>query len=449
MCYNYLHLIMQQILPEELKKLAAACAFPLYAVGGAVRDYLAGLTPDRRDWDICAPVRADVMAAAAKDAGWELTAEYGATGSLKLRCGGTECEFTSFRTDEYAGMSGHAPLHVEFTADICADARRRDFTCNAVYYDICAGQFIDPLGGAADIAARRLVPCAPAQILFSADALRILRMCRFCGELGFLPSPQTEEGAAACAAGLKSISPTLIWREVCGMLRSYRKYSIPGAPGRALRLAARCGALNVLFPALSASGEEGVERAICAVERCECILVEGAEDYPFGSGGARTACSRAFLADDGLAAKLACLVYGAGEEGVAGLRVFSPSARALGACLRAVSAVRSFPAEGCAGERVKHLASPEGVSGDALLLARCADGRVFDGMADTIAYMRSRGVPFSARDLALRGDGLIAVGVPPRRVGEALRYLFERCVARPELNNAPALAALARKFIVK
>ena len=45
---------MYEILTDNLKKLAKACPFPLYAVGGRVRDYIAGFTPDETDTDLCA-----------------------------------------------------------------------------------------------------------------------------------------------------------------------------------------------------------------------------------------------------------------------------------------------------------------------------------------------------------------------------------------------------------
>lgn len=147
-----------------------------------MRDYIAGLVPAVRDWDICAPAPFSRVLECAQSLGFTLTAQYAATGSLKLTFGGVGYEFTSFRTDTYSGC-GHAPEKVVFTDDICADARRRDFTCNAVYYDICAGQFVDSLGGIEHIRARKLVPCAPAVKLFSEDARRILRLARFAGNL--------------------------------------------------------------------------------------------------------------------------------------------------------------------------------------------------------------------------------------------------------------------------
>ena len=49
---------MQLNVPEKLMRLARRAPFPLYVVGGAVRDALAGL-PCSQDWDLCAPADAD------------------------------------------------------------------------------------------------------------------------------------------------------------------------------------------------------------------------------------------------------------------------------------------------------------------------------------------------------------------------------------------------------
>ena len=54
---------MREILPLKLTELAETCPYPLYAVGGSVRDYLAGLKSDRADIDICAPASAADFAA--------------------------------------------------------------------------------------------------------------------------------------------------------------------------------------------------------------------------------------------------------------------------------------------------------------------------------------------------------------------------------------------------
>ena len=92
---------MREILPEGLKRLADICPFPLYVVGGTCREYLAGLQPVRRDYDICAPALPEKFAAIAAECGFSVCSVYKNTGTVKLRLGCDEYEFASFRSDRY------------------------------------------------------------------------------------------------------------------------------------------------------------------------------------------------------------------------------------------------------------------------------------------------------------------------------------------------------------
>ena len=125
---------MKLNLPEQLTALAQKAPFPVYVVGGAVRDALAGL-PATNDVDICAPADAEAFSALAKSCGLGVNGIYRNTGTVNLSAGDAKIEFTSFRSDMYRG-DGHAPARVTFTSDMHTDASRRDFCCNAVYYDI-------------------------------------------------------------------------------------------------------------------------------------------------------------------------------------------------------------------------------------------------------------------------------------------------------------------------
>ena len=64
---------MRELLPESLFPLAEKLKAPLYVVGGFVRDFLAGLSREKPDFDICSPASADPWSTA--DGGLELTTE--------------------------------------------------------------------------------------------------------------------------------------------------------------------------------------------------------------------------------------------------------------------------------------------------------------------------------------------------------------------------------------
>ncbi|MDE7076639.1 MAG: hypothetical protein K2O62_04890, partial [Clostridia bacterium] len=191
---------MINVLPEKLISLASALEKPLYAVGGACRDFLAGLTPrGKRDWDTCSPESAEEVAAAAVKLGFAVTAVYKNTGTVRLSCEEEDYEFTTFRTDKYV-RGVHSPAEVFFTEDIGLDARRRDFKCNAVYYDIRARKFADPLGGIAEIRSRTVSTVADANKVFGEDGLRLMRLCRIAAQTGFTPTEECIKGAAANGA---------------------------------------------------------------------------------------------------------------------------------------------------------------------------------------------------------------------------------------------------------
>lgn len=153
---------MRKILPEKLIKFAEELPYPLYVVGGRARDFAAGLASATSDTDVCAPADCGDFAIRASNAGFGLKAEYKNTGTVKFACGDEEFEFACFRSDKYVRGS-HRPAETYLTDDITLDARRRDFKCNAVYYDIAAGKFVDPLGGLKDIENKRISTVAPAK----------------------------------------------------------------------------------------------------------------------------------------------------------------------------------------------------------------------------------------------------------------------------------------------
>ena len=171
---------MQPNISEKLRALAERAPFPLYIVGGAVRDALANL-PSSQDWDICAPVSAERFSALAEECGLIVNGAYKNTGTVNLTDGKVKMEFTSFRTDRYR-RGEHAPASIEFTTDIRTDALRRDFKCNAVYYDIRTGEIVDPLGGVKDIESRTISATRDADEVFSEDGLRLMRLARLAAQ---------------------------------------------------------------------------------------------------------------------------------------------------------------------------------------------------------------------------------------------------------------------------
>jgi putative nucleotidyltransferase with HDIG domain len=104
-----------------------------------------------------------------------------------------------------------------------ADLRGRDVTIDALAVTVGAlvrgsATVVDPTGGLADLAGRRLRACGATA--FADDAVRVLRLLRLAAELGFAIEPETERWARAAVPGLAGVSAerirdelTRIWRE--------------------------------------------------------------------------------------------------------------------------------------------------------------------------------------------------------------------------------------------
>jgi poly(A) polymerase len=124
-------------------------------------------------------------------------------------------EVTTLRIDVET-FGRHA--QVTFTDDWAADARRRDFTMNALYCD-GAGTVYDPVGGFPDIIERRVRFVGEAEERIREDFLRILRFFRFQARYGH--GDPDADGLAACVAlqeGLERLSAERVRQEMLKLL---------------------------------------------------------------------------------------------------------------------------------------------------------------------------------------------------------------------------------------
>lgn len=244
---------MREILPKNLPILAENCPAPLYVVGGSVRDYLAKLTPRShfRDWDICSPLPADAFVDIAVKSGFHVKSVYRNTGTVKLKDQeGVDYEYSCFRSDKYV-RGVHVPVEICFTDDITLDARRRDFTANAIYYDIVNARYVDPLGGIPAVQEKRLSTVAPAKKVFGEDGLRLMRLCRQAAQLGFTPDHECLVGAQENAALILDIVPERIYTELCAILTADTKYGVTSGQYIGLRLLDETGVLQKILPELA------------------------------------------------------------------------------------------------------------------------------------------------------------------------------------------------------
>ena len=147
-------------------------------VGGAVRDLALGLAPG--DFDLATTASPREATRRATGAGFRVVPTGLAHGTVTLIMDGRTIETTTLREDvETDGR--HAK--VVFGQDFLADARRRDFTINALSLD-ADGRIHDPLGGLDDLAAGRVRFIGDADQRIREDYLRILRFFRFSARFG-------------------------------------------------------------------------------------------------------------------------------------------------------------------------------------------------------------------------------------------------------------------------
>lgn len=242
------------LIPSALKALAKNCP-SLYVVGGSTRDFLCGYaekTSDFKDWDICAPLPAEVFGAVAAQNGFTIRSVFKNTGTVKLTdCDGIAYEFTSFRSDKYV-RGEHRPSEVYFTQELSVDALRRDFTCNAIYYNVQAEKFFDPTDGIKDIKNRRMRTVREGNRVFGEDGLRLLRFARQCGQLAFVPEKESLLAAKANASLIRDIFPERIFAEMQLCLTADKKYGVKGGQYAALKILTEIGITEQIFPELAA-----------------------------------------------------------------------------------------------------------------------------------------------------------------------------------------------------
>jgi tRNA nucleotidyltransferase/poly(A) polymerase len=208
----------------------------LYLVGGAVRDGLMGRLS--HDLDFAVPSGAIALArrlASALNTDFYVLDE--AFDAARLILG------SPARTGELAAPGDVLDFAGFRGADLEADLRGRDFTVNAIAFDVRRGTILDPLNGAADIRSKTIRACSPAS--FQDDPVRVLRAVRQAAELEFKIAPESRQAMKRAAGSLPEISPERQRDEIFKMLEGPR----PEACLRALDL---LGALAPLLPELAA-----------------------------------------------------------------------------------------------------------------------------------------------------------------------------------------------------
>ena len=238
---------MMEISPV-LKELAGLWRGKLYVVGGAVRDAILGVPT--ADVDLASPLTADEVRALLEGTRFRTEPHSLKLGTLGIYADGEKFEYTAFRTDSYDMRGAHSPSAVSFGRTLEEDALRRDFTVNALYYDIEEDKTVDVTGGREDIARKLIRTVRAPEAVIAEDALRIMRMVRFAASYGFEIEPGVMECARAMSGNLKNVAPERIREEFERILSADAVCGIAGAQRRGLELLTECGAIDHIVPEL-------------------------------------------------------------------------------------------------------------------------------------------------------------------------------------------------------
>ena len=188
-----------------------------YIVGGAVRDIQMGRMP--HDYDIVTSAMPEVVIDVLRTAGFTTTNVVGASfGVVVVSYEEHSYEVATYRSEQY-GDDSHRPVAVQYPSTFLEDVQRRDFTINGLALTE-SGQIRDEVGGLQDIEHRRLCTIGSSKERFQEDALRMFRLCRFAGQLGFSIDSSTWAGIEPNLYRVEGLSLERVRIEIEKMLLS-------------------------------------------------------------------------------------------------------------------------------------------------------------------------------------------------------------------------------------
>lgn len=239
-------LLMKQMfdIPKEVKSLTTSlekAGFEAYLVGGCVRDLLTGKTP--KDWDITTNANPEEIQAIFPDSFYEnkfgtVGVENKETENETLRI----IEVTPYRIESTYSDNRH-PDEVSFSKNLKDDLMRRDFTMNAVAYNVTSGEIVDLYEGRQAIKDKMIKAVGVPAERFKEDALRILRAVRFATQHGFAIEHETMKAMTENVDLLSNISAERIRDEFLKIIMSHH-------PILGIVMAEKLGVLKFIVPEL-------------------------------------------------------------------------------------------------------------------------------------------------------------------------------------------------------
>jgi len=225
-------------------------------VGGAVRDLLLGIKP--KDFDVATdatPEQVNELFRNCRLIGRRFRLAH-------IHFGRQVIEVATYRANHDLTQSGHQDESGRIVRDnvfggLADDVWRRDFTANALYYDISDFSVIDFVGGYEDIKRQRLHLIGDVETRYREDPVRMLRALRFSAKLGFEIDEESKSPIYTLGHLLKDIPAARLYEEVLKLFHS-------GHAVRSFELLLEFDLLKYLFPeaAKSIRQNEAVKRML-------------------------------------------------------------------------------------------------------------------------------------------------------------------------------------------
>ncbi len=290
---------------KVVKRLVRA-GHSAYLVGGCVRDLLLGRTP--KDFDVCTSARpnevkhlfrncriigrrfrlAHIMfgpkiievATFRKDPSMELPIDEGLDWGASTEGDGddgvennTEPLTVTARRPRPDDDQDLLIRHDNVFGEPWEDAARRDFTMNALFYDLERREIVDFVGGLADIERRVIRTIGDADVRFREDPVRILRAIKFAARLDLGIEPDVYDAIVVHRDDLLRAARPRLLEEILRLLRG-------GASRRSFWLAWETGVLAVVLPELSAFLDDDPNGATRLWQRLRALDARTATDGP-------------------------------------------------------------------------------------------------------------------------------------------------------------------------
>lgn len=223
--------------------------FQAYLVGGCVRDLLLAGKP--KDFDVATSARPDDVRALFRNCriiGRRFRLAHILFGAGKVIEVATFRRNPAIESPEDADSEAIDDLLIRndnVFGEAHEDAIRRDFTINALFYDLDRRQVLDWCDGMHDIARRSIHTIGEPSVRFREDPIRILRAIKFAARLDLGISPDVYDAMVACREDLAKAARPRLFEELLRLLRG-------GAAHRSMWLLWETGAMAILLPELAA-----------------------------------------------------------------------------------------------------------------------------------------------------------------------------------------------------